>query len=282
VSRVDSIVIDTTLFDDAIEIDGYSSSLNPYDSRNSAFVGNFSSAYISRGRTGAIESAERQTPLTPLAVAAGQRLPKGKTERINLGKSARLGAIYGGELLAAFLRKAGVKGAMRVDLGVVPSSARRILAFRSSQDLASIVRGMLKYSTNFTANQLFLVLGSAAYGGPATVSKAQRAIQSCLEERVGWREFHVEEGAGLSRRNRVSSSLMTRLLAKFERYRDLLPEEDGFIAKTGTLRGVNTLIGYFDLPGHGMARFSVLVNSEVPHLYKFQVARTLRSQLMGR
>jgi D-alanyl-D-alanine carboxypeptidase len=74
---------------------------------------------------------------------------------------------------------------------------------------------------------------------------------------------------------------MTTLLQSFERYRFLLPEQQGFLAKTGSLRGVNSLAGYFYVPNeqHPL-RFSILINSEVPHLYKFKVANELRNYLM--
>jgi D-alanyl-D-alanine carboxypeptidase/D-alanyl-D-alanine-endopeptidase (penicillin-binding protein 4) len=282
ISRVDRIVIDTSYFAHDITLDGYSQSLNPYDARNAAFVGNFSSAHITRRRDGSIVSAEPQTPLTPLALKAGQRLAKGKTERINLGSDWRTGALYGGELLAAFLRQAGASGAMKIEVGTVPPNARTLLSYRSTQNLAEIVRGMLKYSTNFTANQVFLVLGAQKYGAPATAEKAQKAVTECLESKAKWRSFHVEEGAGLSRRNQVSTRLMNQLLERFEQYRDLLPIESGFQAKTGTLRGVNTLAGYFDVSPSEKARFSILINSAVPHLYKFEVAKALRQYVTSR
>jgi D-alanyl-D-alanine carboxypeptidase len=59
-----------------------------------------------------------------------------------------------------------------------------------------------------------------------------------------------------------------------------MPEKNGFIAKTGTLRGVSSLAGYLDLGGSlGQARFSILINSDVPYNYKFHVARELQKSL---
>jgi D-alanyl-D-alanine carboxypeptidase/D-alanyl-D-alanine-endopeptidase (penicillin-binding protein 4) len=139
---------------------------------------------------------------------------------------------------------------------------------------------MLKYSTNFTANQLFLTLGVHRFGEPATVEKGQLAMRECLTNSVGWRDFHVEEGSGLSRKNKVSGQQMTSLLRSFERYKFLLPEQQGFFAKTGSLRGVNSLAGYFYVPGNqDPLRFSILINSDVPHLYKFKVANELRDYI---
>lgn len=280
VSVVERIVIDTSIFVDNIVIDGSERSRNPYDAKNAAFVGNFSSALVTHTRRGDVISAEPQTPLTPQARQAGSRLPRGTTERINLSGDWRAGVLHGGELLAAFLRKHGIRGAMRVERGSVPLAAREIMRHRSTQDLTEILRGMLKFSTNFTANQIFLTLGSHQLGAPATVQKAQRAIHECLQNLVGWRDFHVEEGSGLSRKTRVSAVQMTQLLRHFERYSFLLPDQEGFLAKTGSLRGVNSLAGYFTLGGSpSPLRFVILVNSDVPHLHKFKVANAIRDYL---
>ncbi len=278
--RIDRIVIDTSFFEDALSIDGSERSLNPYDAKNAAFVGNFSSAYLTRKKNGVVVSAESQTPLTPLAKKAGERLSRGKTERVNLSSDWQTGVQYGGELLAAFLERYGAKGAMRISRGRVPPSARLMYEHLSPEPLSEITRSMLKYSTNFTANQLFLTLGASQFGAPASVSKGQQAMRACLEKRVMWRDFHIEEGSGLSRKNRVTAQQMTELLKRFERYSWLLPEQNGFIAKTGSLRGVNSLAGYFvPSDSRGRLRFSILINSEVPHMYKFQVAEELRNYL---
>jgi D-alanyl-D-alanine carboxypeptidase/D-alanyl-D-alanine-endopeptidase (penicillin-binding protein 4) len=278
---LDRIVIDTSLFDDDLRIDGSERSINPYDAKNAAFVGNYSSAQLTHTKQGTVLSAEPQTPLTSLARQAGLKLPRGKTDRVNLSSDWRVGVKYGGELLAAFLEKHGVRGPKQVQIGAVSGRAKEIYRHRSPQNLAEISQTMLKYSTNFTANQIFLTLGIHKFGEPATVEKGQQAMRECLLNSVGWRDFHVEEGSGLSRRNKVTAQQMTTLLRSFERYKFLLPEQQGFLAKTGSLRGVNSLAGYFYVPGEQQPlRFSILINSEVPHLYKFKVANELRSYLM--
>lgn len=283
VRYIERIVIDTSLFSSQIEIDGSERSLNPYDAKNAAFVTNYSTALISRSRgDGSVSSAEPQTPLTPLSQSAGLKIPRGTTERINLSRDMRSGSLYGGELIAAFLRSKGVNGAMRVDLaGVDSERAKVLLRHRSQQTLEETIRGMLEFSNNFTANQIFLTLGHQIFGAPATVSKGQRALSACLSARVGWRDFQIEEGSGLSRKNRVTGQQMTALLKSFERYSFLLPTKRGFLAKTGTLRGVNSLAGYFDIGGSKgeNARFSIIINSDVPPMHKFKVADELRRYL---
>lgn len=277
--RIDRITIDPSLFDPDIDIDGSSASLNPYDSKVAAFVGNFSSAALARRKDGTIISAEPQTPLTPLSRQAGMKLKRGSSERINLGHSWQVGTQYGGELLGEFLRRAGVAGTLEIAVGSIPTYAKKIYEHRSSKNLEEISQGLLKYSTNFTANQVFLTLGISRFGAPATVEKGQQAVTECLEKKVGWKDFHIEEGSGLSRRNRVTPSQMTSLLKRFEPYQDLLNVEEDFTAKTGSLRGVNTLAGYFDLSSQERVRFAILVNADVEHSYKYKVARVLRDHL---
>jgi D-alanyl-D-alanine carboxypeptidase/D-alanyl-D-alanine-endopeptidase (penicillin-binding protein 4) len=279
--RIDRISVDPSFFANPITIDGASASTNPYDAKNAAFVGNFSTAFLTRRRDGSIISAEPQTPLTPIAEAAGLRLPRGVTERVNLGSDWKTGARYGAELLAALLTKAGVKGAKEVSLEDAPSDAEPVYRHVSSQSLEELVRGLLQYSTNFTSNQLFLAVGAAKYGAPATVEKGQRALKKCLVEEVGWSDFHVEEGSGLSRKTRISPVQMTSLLQRFAKYKDLLHVQDGFTAKTGTLTGVNALAGYFSLPDRGEVRFALFVNDSVPANYKYTAASEVRKYLLG-
>jgi len=278
--RINRLVVDPSLFSPDIDIDGSSASLNPYDSKVAAFVGNFSSAALTRRKDGTIVSAEPQTPITSLSRQAGLKLRRGASERINLGHTWQVGTQYGAELLAEFLKRAGASGTLEVAVGSVPSGASKIYDHRSTKDLSEISQGLLKYSTNFTANQLFLTLGIKRYGAPATVEKGQLAMTECLKQKVGWRDFHIEEGSGLSRRNQVTPTQMTTLLKRFEPYKDLLNVEDDFIAKTGSLRGVNTLAGYFDLANGEAVRFAILVNSDVEHSYKYKVARAIREYLL--
>lgn len=163
--RIDEIIIDTSFFDPTINLDGASRSLNPYDAPNGAFVGNFNTAFLTRTRSGAIVSAEPQTPLTPLSRVAGEKLKKGVTERINLGRDVKVGARYGGELLVEFLKQHKVKGSLKITLQKLPQTAKPLLTFSSQKTLAQISRDLLEYSTNFTTNQVFLILGVHKFGG---------------------------------------------------------------------------------------------------------------------
>jgi len=55
--------------------------------------------------------------------------------------------------------------------------------------------------------------------------------------------------------------------------------EKQFQAKTGTLSGVNTLVGYFQLDDGRLIRFVILVNDQVPFDHRFRLAKRLHRNL---
>ncbi len=272
---ISGLILDTSFFE-SFTVDGQSRSSNPYDAINGALVANFNTVYF-RKTGNKIESAEPQTPLTPIAHEISSSYRNGK-HRVNLGKDSQKNTRYFGELLVAFLNKHGasISNQLPIKIGASPPHAKLIYRHRSSKSLADVIKGLLKYSTNFMANQLFLVLGAKQHGAPASNEKSQRVLASCLREHIGWSDFTAMEGAGLSRKNRVSPRQLMTLLKKFEPYRHLLPvEKNRFQAKTGTLTGVNTYAGYFKHQDGRLIRFAIMVNSPVPHDYKFRLAQQL-------
>lgn len=271
------IVLDTSYFDSPLRIDGASASTNPYDAANGALFANFNTVFVEKRRGGELRSAEPQTPLTPLARALAAGLPPGKS-RINLGSNPESGPRYFAELLTAFLRAEGVEVRGTVRMGEVPANTAPTLVHHSSKRLDEMAQALLEYSTNFLANQLFLHIGIKQFGPPATVEKGARAFSAYLGKRFRWRNFTVAEGAGLSRKNRFTPKQLVELLKAFTPHRKLLSKEARYFdAKTGSLRGVNTLIGYFEDRKGRTIRFALLVNDTVPHTYKFDLAMKLRS-----
>ena len=277
--RVRGFVLDTGYFAAPLAIDGVSASTNPYDAANGALFANFNTVFVEKRSRSDIRSAEPQTPLTATAQALSAGLPIGKS-RVNIGSAPDAGPRYFAELLAAFLRREGIEVGDAVRVATLPKDAKLIFTHHSARPLEEIARALLDYSTNFLANQLFLHLGIHRFGPPATVEKGERALREFLQRRFGWKHFAVAEGAGLSRRNRLSPKQLVELLRAFEPHRKLLPKEAGlFDAKTGSLRGVNTLIGYFEDRQGRTVRFALLVNDTVPHTYKFTLAKQLRDAL---
>lgn len=141
--------------------------------------------------------------------------------------------------------------------------------------MAEIVRSMLKYSTNFIANQLILKLSAEAYMRPANTADVQRYMEETLSRNFGWKDFSLSDGAGLSRTNRLSAQQLAQLLQAFQNWKHLLPEvEPGIYAKTGTLTGVSSLAGYVVNVG-GWQPFAIIMNENVPHNFRNRIASEL-------
>lgn len=165
--------------------------------------------------------------------------------------------------------------------GVAPQSAP-LLKFSSEPLTEALVR-LNKYSNNLMTRNLFLTLGAEAYGAPATPEKGARAVRDVLIQRgVPTRKLVLENGAGLSRIERISADALTRLLHAawrsplFAEFESALPivAVDGTLRrrfngstlsgnahlKTGTLRDVGALAGYVYTVEGRRVSFVMLVN----------------------
>ncbi len=141
-----------------------------------------------------------------------------------------------------------------------------LLAFES-EPLSHALARLNKYSNNLMARNLFLTLGAEAFGVPGTPDKGARAVRESLARHgVSTRKLVLENGAGLSRIERISAQALTALLHAAQRtpwaaeFVASLPlaAQDGTLKrrfpgsmvagrahlKTGTLRDVSALAGY--------------------------------------
>jgi D-alanyl-D-alanine carboxypeptidase/D-alanyl-D-alanine-endopeptidase (penicillin-binding protein 4) len=245
VARINDIVLADSAFKLTSPADGAGDSLNPYDAANGALAANFNTINITMARDGTIRSAEPQTPTIPLMRELGRGLPAG-THRINIGNDKEKVLQHVGELFRAFQEKAGIPGRGTIRSGEIPPSLTPIYIHRGSRPLTEIIRGLMRYSNNFIANQVFLTCGARVTGYPATWAKARAALADFLHHQIGLtdQEVQVDEGSGLSRRNRITPRAMLRLLEAFEPYAKLLPKHQGLLLKSGTLTGVYAYAGY--------------------------------------
>lgn len=268
------IGIDDGLYAQDLRIPGRAASDNPYDAPVTALAVNFNTLHV-KAAGGRVTSGEPQTPLTPLARELGGRLGPG-AHRINL-KERELALRYAGELLAAKLEAAGVAVGERVRIAARPSGAKRVLTYRNSRDLRAVLAPMLEYSNNFIANQIFLMLAGDPGAAGLDMPRAQRALTRWAVERFGWRDFRIEDGAGLSRGNRLSARQLADVVEAFAGHRDLLPEQPGqraVRAKTGTLTGVSAYAGSIRRDD-GWANFVLLINQPVEADLRRRVAAEL-------
>jgi D-alanyl-D-alanine carboxypeptidase/D-alanyl-D-alanine-endopeptidase (penicillin-binding protein 4) len=96
--------------------------------------------------------------------------------------------------------------------GAAPPEAKE-LAAAESPPLAEVVRDINKFSNNVMARLLFLTLAREGSNAPARTDRAAAVVRDWLEhEGIALPELVLENGAGLSRVERVSAAGLSRLL----------------------------------------------------------------------
>ncbi|HEX9277947.1 MAG TPA: D-alanyl-D-alanine carboxypeptidase/D-alanyl-D-alanine-endopeptidase [Casimicrobiaceae bacterium] len=174
-------------------------------------------------------------------------------------------------MFARYWKEAGGTFAGGVREGRAPPGAKPIATLQSPP-LYDAVRDINKLSNNVMARQLFLTLATTAHAPPATTAHATDAVRRWLAKRkLGFPELVMENGSGLSRRERIAAQSMARLLlaADASRVRGdfasslAVAATDGTVRKrfvdddvadqallkTGSLEGVRALAGYVLGPG---------------------------------
>jgi serine-type D-Ala-D-Ala carboxypeptidase/endopeptidase (penicillin-binding protein 4) len=273
---INGIVLDASYYPSNLTIPGIEDTNNSYDALNSALAVNFNTVFAVR-RGNKVSSAEKQTPITPLAIAQFQeRGPKG-SGRISLSQDPAVSLQYAGELIAAFIQRAGgsVKGG--ISTGTVPEGLEPVYVHRQSRTLSKILAEMLRASNNYIANQVFLEIGGHRLGGPVSLEKSLDVANEMLAAHGLATAIHLEEGSGISRDNHFTARGLAKVLELFAPHSDLLHGHDGGMDKTGTMDGIRTLAGYADTSSHGRVRFviSLTSNDEM----RFQLLHAIESGL---
>lgn len=186
-------------------------------------------------------------------------------------------------VLAQVLRQQGIEVRGRVRL-VEPGEAvpplTTLIEHRSQ--LLSAVRVANKRSQNFYAEQILKTLGREVLG-EGSFERGVEAVTTFLDKRgLDPEGYHLVDGSGMSRENRLSARCITNLLAVMahspvaEPYLESLsqagvdgslrsrlrePEYAGKVfAKTGTLTGVRALSGYARTQRGELLAYSFLMN----------------------
>jgi D-alanyl-D-alanine carboxypeptidase/D-alanyl-D-alanine-endopeptidase (penicillin-binding protein 4) len=281
--QIRRLVMDDSAFEPNSDLPIESGSDQPYAARNSALAVNFNTVNLAWAADGRLVTGETQTPLTALAGELGAQLSQGEVQRINLGDDPASGLRQAQQLFRYFLIKSGITVSdADFHQQAVTDEWSLFYSHRSSQSLRDNLDGMLRYSNNFIANQLFLTLGAQTSGYPATTEAARAALQQVLAELYGDsfgrdpQSLLMLEGSGLSRTQRSSAAGMMRILEVFKPYADLLPQVGGVLRKSGTLTGVYNFAGYIRGPD-GLYPFVILTNQAVNK--RAEILRLLQRQL---
>jgi D-alanyl-D-alanine carboxypeptidase/D-alanyl-D-alanine-endopeptidase (penicillin-binding protein 4) len=271
------LVLDASYYPSDIRIPGIEDTDEAYDALNSALAVNFNTIHaVRKGKT--VRSAEKQTPITPLAISQFRaRGPQGRS-RISLTQDPAVGLQYAGELIAAFIERAGgsVKG--EISTATVPDGLEPVYVHRQSRSLAAILTGLLLGSNNYIANQVFLEIGGHRLGGPVSLEKSLQVANEMLAKHDLADSIHLEEGSGISRDNRFTARGLARLLHLFKPHATLLRGGERALYKTGTFSGVRTLAGYADTSRHGRVRFVISLKSNDGAM-RFRLLKAIQSGL---
>lgn len=273
---ITGIVLDASYFPSDLRIPGIEDTNEAYDALNSALAVNFNTiSAVRKGKT--VRSAEEQTPITPLAISEFRaRGPNGRG-RISLTQDPTVSLKYAGELIAAFIERAGgsIKG--EISTGSVPEGLEPVYVHRQSRTLSEILTQLLLGSNNYIANQVFLEIGGTL-GGPVSLEKSLKVANGLLAANGLADAIHLEEGSGISRDNRFTARGLAQVLDLFAPHATLLRSGDGTLFKTGTFSGVRTLAGYADTSKHGRVRFVIALNSNNGAL-RFRLLKAIQSGL---
>ncbi len=151
------------------------------------------------------------------------------------------------------------------------------LKIYQSPPLADVIRGINKFSNNIAARQLYLTLGTGeavANNSPATLAKSDAAIRRWLaDKQLSFPELMVENGSGLSRKERISARHMGQLLlAAFKS--PVMPE---FISSLPIAAVDGTLKNRFmDTPVKGLAHMKTGALNDVRALAGYLLDKTGR------
>ena len=274
---ITGIVLDASYYPSNLRIPGIEDTDEAYNALNSALAVNFNTVNAVRSGN-KVRSAETQTPITPLAITQFRlRGPNGKG-RISLSQDPTVSLQYAGELIAAFIARAGgsVKG--KISTGTVPAGLKPVYVHQQSRTLSQILVELLLASNNYIANQIFLEIGAHRLGGSVSLEKSLRVANEMLAAHGLAGAIHLEEGSGISRDNRFTARGLAKVLELFAPHANLLRGRDGGMNKTGSLDGVRTLAGYANTSSHGQVRFVIALTSNDGEM-RFRLLRAIESGL---
>ncbi|MBA4489767.1 D-alanyl-D-alanine carboxypeptidase [Paracoccus sp. S1E-3] len=177
--------------------------------------------------------------------------------------------LYAGDVFQTLCRAEGLPLPAPEVISDLPPDLVEVARIESPP-LREVLRGMMEYSTNLTAE----MVGLHASGASDLVASA-RAMQVWAEAR-GIQGLDLRDHSGMSPATRVTARAMARVISSLGASADLrglmkhvpLQERKGRLtpaglrmdAKTGTLNFVSNLAGYGSIPGQGEVIFAIYMS----------------------
>ncbi|MBT4526831.1 MAG: tandem-95 repeat protein [Deltaproteobacteria bacterium] len=253
------LVLDRSVFNGDLSFLDQAKNDRYFNAPASALAINFNTAYIKIKNRHKIVSLYPSTPVTQTIFQKVKRL-RG-IQYFSIASDSKAADQYTGEVLEMKLVQFNLPVSKNFIFGKTPESARLIYTHYSKKNLKAVIRLMLKKSNNFIANQLLLIIAQQVNPKNVGIDTGTQIIKRFLIEQVGVKEnnFVMIEGSGLSRKNKITPKAMLQLLNYAKKFIDLFPnikdskypelsklgDNKRFYAKTGTLRNVSNIAGYY-------------------------------------
>lgn len=195
--------------------------------------------------------------------------------------------LYAGEVFQSFAKGQGIALGAPKRLPSAPKGD--VLARHLSAPLPDVLRDMLKYSNNLTAEVVGLTATQARLGRmPDTLRASAREMNRWARDTLGLSQLKLVDHSGLGEDSRVNAQDMMAALAHLRRVLDLKPLLKQFhmrdskrkiiknhpitvLAKTGTLNFVSGLAGFVDLPDGRELVFAIFA-ADLPRRAKLSKA----------
>lgn len=185
--------------------------------------------------------------------------------------------LYAGDVFATMAGSQGIRLKQPRLIDTLPDGDA--LVTQQSEDLRGILKDMLKYSTNLTAEMTGLASSLARNAGPTTLKDSAAEMNRWAKANLGMRDPAFVDHSGLGEDSRISASdMMTAMVRVYgtETLRPILktivfrdekgrPRRDHPIkveAKTGTLNFVSALSGYLTAPDGRVLAFAIFSADE--------------------
>jgi D-alanyl-D-alanine carboxypeptidase/D-alanyl-D-alanine-endopeptidase (penicillin-binding protein 4) len=258
---INNLVLDDSYFDASTVIPGVNVSYEPYDAPNGALCVNFNTVNFKRNKNGVYVSAESQTPLLPF-IQSRVKASQMDHGRIVLSSQRNEATRYAGHLFLYFLKKDGIRLNGGIKMGKVRKEADKLIyKYVSSFSLLQTISKLLEYSNNFIANQLLITAGAKVYGPPGNLEKGLRAALIYAKNILEINHVQIEEGSGISRKNRISAIDFYKILKAFIPHYFLMRQTDKVYFKTGTLKGIHSRVGYIKKKNGELYPFVLMINT---------------------
>lgn len=181
-------------------------------------------------------------------------------------------AAYAGEVFQVLARAQGIT--LPRPLQGRAAASGTVLVEHLSEDMTTILTGMMKWSTNLTAEAVGLTASARRGPMPTSLADSAARMETWLAGRTALQQAHFVDHSGLGAESRISAGEMVAMLAQaapdgaLQRLMKHIPMKDArgrpirnspttVNAKTGTLNFVSGLAGYVEAPSNDAYAFAI-------------------------